>query len=61
MNDIELFLWLNEHLKGWVIAKRKEEKIAMKKGLEISKSRSIEVSGNDCGAYVAFLFFVREN
>lgn len=58
MNNIELFLWLNEQLKGWVSAKRKEEKIAMKKGLEISKSIEVSASDNDCGAYVVFLFFV---
>lgn len=39
-------------------AKRKEEKIAMKKGLEISKSIEVSASDNDCGAYVVFLFFV---
>lgn len=48
-----------EQLKGWVSAKKKEEKIVMQKELEISKSKSIEVSvnGNDCGACVVFLTF----
>lgn len=40
--------------------KKKEEKIVIQKELEISKSKSIEVSvsGNDvCGACVVFLTF----
>lgn len=59
--DIELFLWLNEQLKGWVSAKRKEEKITMKKGLEISKSKSIEVSVSVALMSYSYFLLDREN
>lgn len=59
--DIELFLWLNEQLKGWVSAKRKEEKITMKKELEISKSRSIEVSISVALMSYSYFLLDREN